>query len=88
MFKPPKLEEVRQYVEANKYRVDPEMWMDFYESKGWMVGRNKMVSWPAAVRTWHRKNKTEAVKESTKLKKSPDVDETDEYLAMLMKEIR
>ena len=25
---------------------------DFYESKGWMVGKNRMKDWKAAVRTW------------------------------------
>ena len=28
--------------------------MDFYASKGWMVGKNKMKDWKAAVRTWER----------------------------------
>ncbi len=28
--------------------------MAFYASKGWMVGRNPMKNWQAAVRTWER----------------------------------
>jgi len=35
---------------------EPENFMDFYESKGWMVGKNKMKCWKAAVRTWNRKS--------------------------------
>lgn len=31
--------------------------IDFYESKGWKVGSQKMQDWQAAVRTWHRKDK-------------------------------
>ena len=34
--------------------MDPEKFIDFYESKGWMVGKNKMKDWRAAVRTWER----------------------------------
>ena len=29
--------------------------MAFYESKGWMVGRNPMKSWPAACATWQKR---------------------------------
>ena len=31
-----------------------EQFMDHYESNGWMVGKNKMKDWQAAVRTWER----------------------------------
>ena len=34
--------------------VDPERFVDFYEAKGWMVGKNKMKDWRAAVRNWER----------------------------------
>ena len=36
--------------------IDAENFLDFYESKGWMVGKNKMKDWKAAVRTWEKKN--------------------------------
>lgn len=53
-FVPPEVEEVRNYIREHKYSVDPEQFVDFYESKGWMIGKNKMRSWQAAVRTWSR----------------------------------
>jgi hypothetical protein len=34
--------------------VDADAFVDFYESKGWLVGKNKMKDWKAAVRTWER----------------------------------
>jgi hypothetical protein len=49
---PPKIEEVSKYCEERKNGVNPSKWHDFYSSKGWMVGRNKMKDWRAAVRTW------------------------------------
>ena len=51
---PPTLEMVTEYVQENNYNVDPEAFMDYYNSKGWMVGRNKMKDWQASVRTWSR----------------------------------
>lgn len=51
-FSPPTLDEVRNYCRERQNNVDPERWYDFYQSKGWMVGRNKMKDWKAAVRTW------------------------------------
>ena len=55
VFRPPTVEEVRDYVQQKGYPVDAEMFVDFYASKGWMVGKNRMKDWQAAVRTWKRK---------------------------------
>lgn len=55
-FVPPTVEEVKEYCDERKNKVDPEMFIDFYESKGWMVGSNKMKDWKAAVRTWEKKD--------------------------------
>ena len=60
-FVPPTLEEVTAYVAERKSRVIPQAFIDFYESKGWMVGKNKMKDWKAACRNaegWDRWNKT------------------------------
>ena len=51
---PPTLEMVTEYIEANNYNVDAEAFMDYYNSKGWLVGRSKMKDWQASVRTWSR----------------------------------
>jgi hypothetical protein len=53
-FKPPTLEEVKAYCKERNKGVDAEKWHDFYTSKGWMVGKNKMKDWKAAVRTWEK----------------------------------
>lgn len=54
-FVPPTLSEVQDYIQKNNYSVDALTFIDFYTSKGWMVGSNKMKDWKAAVRTWQRK---------------------------------
>ena len=54
-FCPPTVDEVKAYCLEKNYTVDAESFCDFYESKGWFVGKNKMKSWQAAVRTWQRR---------------------------------
>ena len=55
-FTPPSVEEVRAYCFERGNNVDPERFVDFYESKGWTVGKNRMRDWKAAVRNWERTN--------------------------------
>lgn len=59
-MKPPTLEEVQYYCMARKNRIDPEAFIDYYTSVGWMVGKKAMVDWQAAVRTWERSRKGSA----------------------------
>lgn len=57
---PPETEWVREYCQVRKNGVDSEEWFNFYESKGWMIGKNRMINWQAAIRTWEKgKIKTE-----------------------------
>ncbi len=56
-FAIPTVEEVEQYCFERNNKVDAEMFVDFYSSKGWMIGKNPMKDWKAAVRTWERKDK-------------------------------
>lgn len=56
-FAPPSLEDVKAYCSERNNTVDPERFIDFYESKGWYVGRNKMKDWKAAVRSWESRSK-------------------------------
>lgn len=54
VFAPPTLDEVKDYCQERDNRVDPDRFVDFYASKGWMVGKTKMKDWKAAVRTWEK----------------------------------
>ena len=53
-FIPPTVEEVKAYCSERRNTVDAETFINFYESKGWYVGKNKMKDWKAAVRTWEK----------------------------------
>lgn len=53
-FDPPTVEEVQAYCSERNNSVDAQTFVDFYASKGWLVGKNPMKDWKAAVRTWER----------------------------------
>lgn len=61
---PPTLEMVTLYCESRNNGIDPGEFVDFYTSKGWYVGKDKMKDWQACIRTWERKRKEKMVKES------------------------
>jgi len=51
-FIPPTVAEVGAYVTEKSLAVDPERFVNFYESKGWVVGKSKMKSWKSAIAGW------------------------------------
>lgn len=58
-FTPPCEEEVAAYCKENGYNISPSEFIDFYQSKGWKVGREPMKDWKAAVRTWVSRRKAQ-----------------------------
>ena len=54
-FKKPTLDEVKNYCILRKNNIDAETFIDFYESKNFMIGKTKMKDWKACVRTWERR---------------------------------
>lgn len=59
-FSKPTLEEINQYCIERNNGINAEAFYDFYESKDWYVGKNKMKDWKACVRTWERRESTKA----------------------------
>lgn len=57
LFIVPKVEEIKKYCNERNNKINPLQFYDYYQSKGWMIGKNKMKDWQAAVRTWEQKNK-------------------------------
>ena len=58
-FKKPTIEEIKSYCRERNNSINAEQFYDFYESKNWMIGKNKMKNWQAAVRTWERNQKSQ-----------------------------
>lgn len=55
-FTPPTLDDVSAYIRERGSNVNAQRFLDFYTAKGWMVGKNRMKDWKAAVRTWEKRD--------------------------------
>lgn len=55
-FKKPTLSEVEDYCKLRNNTIDAESFISFYDSKGWMIGKNKMKNWKQAIVTWEKRN--------------------------------
>ena len=65
-FVPPTFEEAKARMEEMGYTFDVESFIAFYQSKNWMVGKNKMKDWKAAMVTWQKRENNFPRKISTK----------------------
>lgn len=92
-FAPPTTEDVAEYAGSKGLTIDAQRFVDFYESKGWMVGKNKMKDWKAAVRNWCARDKGQ----QTQPQRNPKVQaahgfsserQNVDYNAMVMQQIR
>ena len=71
-FSPPDIQDVKAYCMERDNNVDPERFIDFYEAKGWMVGKNKMKDWRAAVRNWERNEASKSAANKTQERNTHD----------------
>lgn len=87
-FTPPSVSDVSDYCALNGYGIDPESFVDFYASKGWMVGKNKMKDWKASVRTWVRSQRQESTAKGSK-NQFHNFDQRDtDYDALMLKQVK
>lgn len=56
-FIKPTVLEISSYCSERKNNIDAQYFYDYYESKGWLVGKSGMKDWKACIRTWERKQK-------------------------------
>jgi len=70
-FVRPSPEEVGSYAESINFELDGAAFVDYYDSKGWMIGKNKMKDWKAAVRTWKRNERKETTHARTSTDRRP-----------------
>lgn len=64
-FIPPTVQQVQDYCNERQNGIQANTFVNFYQSKGWLIGKNKMKDWKAAVRTWEQKNKENGITNST-----------------------
>jgi hypothetical protein len=73
IFTPPTIPQIKEYLEEKGiYSVDAEKFYYFYESKGWLIGKNKMKSWQSAIHTW----------KNSKITQKPQYEELDTQMLM------
>jgi len=60
-FVKPTVEEIKAYCEERGNGIDAERFYDFYESKDWYVGKNRMHDFKACIRNWERREKKDNV---------------------------
>lgn len=56
-FRAPSLEEVTEYCRQRNNNVDPQFFIDFYQSRGWKYNNTSIKDWKACVRTWEKREK-------------------------------
>ena len=66
VFKIPNEKEVKEYCKERGNSINASHFISFYESKGWMIGKNKMKDWQAAVRSWEQAEKKQAEEKKPK----------------------
>ena len=72
-FQKPTLEEVEKYCLERRNSIDASRFLDYYESKGWLIGKTKMKDWRAAVRNWERSGYNQGSKPSPMREAAPVV---------------
>jgi hypothetical protein len=77
-LKKPSIEEIKSYCLERKNKVNPETFLNYYESNGWKVGKNPMKDWKAAVRTWEKNNFSTGVNNGTHIKFATERDKNNQ----------
>jgi uncharacterized protein YdaU (DUF1376 family) len=55
----PSVKDVEDYCKSRGNTIHAAAFIDFYTSKGWMIGKSKMKNWKAAIHTWEHSRKDE-----------------------------
>ena len=69
-FTPPTREEIQQFCDESGMQIDVDQFINHYTSNGWMVGKNKMKDWKAAVRNWYHRDLKEQKQEPVRYKRT------------------
>ena len=88
-FIKPTIEEINKYCEERQNHINAENFYNFYESKGWKIGKNSMKDWKACIRTWEQRNNNNLPKwVETKYVKEETTKEDLQELENLLKEFK
>ena len=74
---PPTIDSVRNYCDEVGSQIDPIAFWNFYDSKGWMVGKNKMKNWHSCIATWERSKGLARISKKPKKAEPQKIEEFD-----------
>lgn len=66
-FQKPTHAQVAEYLKEKQQQLDIDYFIDYYESKDWMIGKNRMKNWKSAINNWLRNEKNYATNKQRKL---------------------
>lgn len=72
---PPTVEMVKAYCDQRRNGIDAQRFIDYYSTRGWMLGKAKMKDWQAAVRTWEGNQKVVKPNSMTQMMTNPTTDD-------------
>ena len=70
-FSPPTIQEIEAYCREEGLHTDPQIFYDYYASNGWMVSKNHMQDWQAALRRWDRNDSYHPREKNNKSRATP-----------------
>ena len=83
-FIPPTFTEVQSYCSERRNNVNADAFIAYYESNGWMVGKNRMKDWKAAVRTWEQRDSAKPQARPVRQEKKSNLERINEMMAQVM----
>ena len=84
-FVKPTIDQIREYCQDRNNSVDPEKFFYFYESKGWLVGKQPMKDWKACIRTWEKSENEIPKRDIPKVGELGNSFETDDFFEAALK---
>ena len=66
-FQKPTHAQIAEYLKEKQQQLDIDYFIDYYESKDWMIGKNRMKNWKSAINNWLRNEKNYATNKQRKL---------------------
>ena len=61
-FTKPTIEEIENYCKERNNSINAVEFYNFYESKNWFIGKNKMKNWKSAIVVWEQREKKDTSK--------------------------
>ena len=88
VFKKPTIEEIQAYCDERNNGINAEAFYDFYESKDWMIGKNKMKDFKACIRTWEQRQPKQPNWMNKEIEREEATDEEMQELDKLLEDFR